>query len=188
MERNSISEIHLDAVDSTNTYAKTHGLTFAKGQITCITAEEQTAAYGQFQRKWIAPRGVNLYATFYFHLPIETQNITTLAQLMALSLKKVLQGEGLEITMKWPNDLFLKGKKVAGVLCETVFHPQFIEIILGVGLNVNMEEKDLALIDQAATSLKHETGRFWDKKDLLKKLQKQFVSDLEEFKKDKQKF
>jgi len=85
--------------------------------------------------------------------------------------------------MKWPNDVLLHGKKVAGVLCETIFHPDFIEIILGVGLNVNMEEKDLSLIDQAATSLKNETHRTWDKQDLFRKLRTLFLSDLASFKK-----
>ena len=108
--------------------------------------------------------------------------LNLLAQLMGFSLKGVLVGEGLQPTMKWPNDLLLNGKKVAGVLCEMVSHADAVEVILGVGLNVNMEEEDLKKIDQAATSLKHETGRIWDKTDLLKKIQVQFLFDLDQFK------
>lgn len=178
-----IVEIYLGAIDSTHTYAKTHGESFEAGKITCITAEVQTAGKGQFQRKWVSPAGVNLYTTFYFHLPTQVENITTLALLMATSVKTVLEKEGLHLALKWPNDVLLNGKKVAGALCETVFHPHHIEIILSFGLNVNMEEKDLATIDRPATSLKNETHRLWDKKDLLKKIQQQFLFDLTAFKK-----
>src|SRR5882672_12912016 len=99
-----IFEIHLDTIDSTQTYAKVHGLEFPKDKITCLLAEEQTAGKGQFQRKWVSPRGSNLYVTFYFHLPANTENITTLALLMAKTIKKILEHEGLNPTLKWPND------------------------------------------------------------------------------------
>jgi BirA family biotin operon repressor/biotin-[acetyl-CoA-carboxylase] ligase len=178
-----LTEIHLDTIDSTNTYAKTKGPSFASDKITCIVAEEQTRGKGQFQRKWISPRGVNLYATFYFHLPKETQKLTELAILLAMSIGKVLKINGLHPKMKWPNDILIHGKKIAGVLCELEFHASHIEIILGFGLNVNMEEFDLVKIDQPATSLKNETGRVWDKKILLKQIQAQFLIDLDLFKK-----
>lgn len=162
-----IKKIFLETIDSTNTYAKTHAQAFASDALTCIFAEEQTAGRGQFGRKWISPKGVNLYATLYFHLPLKTEKIEELAIFMAKTIKTVLEKQGLSPTLKWPNDLLLEGKKVAGVLCETVFQKTHIEVILGFGLNVNMEEKDLAQIDRQATSLKLETGRPWDKNELL---------------------
>ena len=179
-----ISQVHLDTVDSTNAYAKKHGASFAPDKITCVTAEEQTAGRGRFQRKWTSPRGVNLYATFFFHLPVGTVHLTSLGQVMTYSFASLLIREGFHPKIKWPNDVQLHGKKVAGILCETVFHPRLVEIILGIGINVNMEKRDLAAIDQPATSLKNETGRVWDKKDLLEKLGKEFASDLETFKKE----
>lgn len=177
-----MAEIHLDTVDSTNAYAKTHGASFAPDKITCITAEEQTAGRGRYQRKWVSPRGVNLYATFYFRMPVNTLHLTSLGQLITFSFASVLTHEGLHPKIKWPNDVQLHGKKVAGALCETVFHQHFVEIILGIGINVNMEAKDLAAIDQPATSLKQQTNRSWEKKEVLKKLMKEFSSDLETFK------
>ncbi len=177
-----IGEIHLNTIDSTNTYAKTHAENFAADKITCITAEEQTAGRGRYQRKWTSPRGVNLYTTFYFCLPISTLHLISLAQVMAYSLTALLLREGLDPKIKWPNDIQLHGKKVSGILCETIFRSKDVQIILGIGINVNMSPEALATIDQPATSLKNETHREWDRKDLLKKLQKQFVSDLETFK------
>lgn len=177
-----IVEIHLQSVDSTNTYAKTHGIHFAKDKITCITAEEQTGGKGQFQRKWISPPNVNLYATFYFHLPLNTPHLTEQSLILAKSIKKVLEQLGMHATMKWPNDVLIGGKKIAGVLCETEFHKTHIEVILGFGLNVNMEIEDLAKIDQPATSLKNETGKIWDKRKILREIQKQWVLDIQFFK------
>ncbi len=170
----NIKKIFLESIDSTNTYAITHGSNFGRDALTCIVAEEQLAGRGQFGRTWISPKGVNLYATLYFHLPSKAEKIEELALFMAKCLKSVLEQQGVHPTMKWPNDLLLNGKKLAGVLCETVFHPDHIEIILGFGLNVNMEAEDLAKVDQKATSLKQETGRIWDKNLLLDQILTRF--------------
>lgn len=173
-------EIRLDKVDSTQAYAKNHCREFPAGQITCIIAEEQTAGKGRFNRKWLSPRGVNLLATFYFLLSPNTLHLTSLAQVMTYSLAKVLLDEGFQPKIKWPNDVLLSGKKVSGVLCETIFEKEKVACFVGIGVNVNQE--DMQNIDQPATSLKLETGRSWDRDELLKKLQKQFASDLEKFK------
>lgn len=177
-------EIHLDLVDSTNTYAKQHCVGFPKDRITCITAEEQTAGRGRYQRKWVSPKGVNIYATFYFTLPINTLDLVSLNQLMAYSLASLLMKEGFKPKIKWPNDIQLNGKKVSGILSETQFHKDFVEIFMGIGINVNLEAASAMEIDQPATSLMIETNKKWDKGALLHKLQKQFVGDLERFKKE----
>jgi len=179
-----IVEIHLDTIDSTNTYAKKQGPSFAPEKITVITAEEQTAGRGRFQRNWISPRGVNLYATFYFHLPLNTLHLISLGQVMAYTFASLLLKEGLHPKIKWPNDILLNGKKLSGVLCETTFHQHYVEIYLGIGINVNMDLESAGPIDQPATSLKIETGRTWDKQALLKKLEKGFAADLQKFEKE----
>jgi len=175
-------EIHLDLVDSTNTYAKQHCGSFPKGQITCVTAEEQTAGRGRFQRKWVSPKGVNIYATFYFTLPANTRDMVSLSQVMAFSLASLLIKEGLKPKIKWPNDLQLNGKKVSGILTETQIHKDSVAIFLGVGINVNLDQDSADQIDQPATSLLIETGKKWDKSGFLHQLQKQFIEDLKKFK------
>lgn len=176
-------EIHLDSIDSTNNYAKEHVASFAKDKITCVTAEEQTAGRGRFGRTWQSPRGVNIYATFCFCLPMQSMHLISLSQVMAASFAKVLLDEGLHPKIKWPNDLLLNGKKLSGILSETVFEKTGVQIFLGIGINVNMDKDALAHIDKPATSLQIETGRAWDRNTLLKKLQVQFSRDLEKFKK-----
>jgi BirA family biotin operon repressor/biotin-[acetyl-CoA-carboxylase] ligase len=103
-----------------------------------------------------------------------------MAQLMACSCKKVLRRHGVRTQVKWPNDLLLNGKKVAGILCETIFSTYGVDLFLGLGLNVNWE--DPSSVDQPATSLYLETHQLWDKEALLKELQLEFATDLEVFK------
>lgn len=176
-----INKIFFDSIDSTNTYAKSHANEFVSDELTCIIAEEQTGGRGQFGRKWISPKGVNLTVTLFFHLSKDTQHIETLAIFMAKCLKEVLEASNIHATLKWPNDLLLNGKKLAGVLCETVFNPGTIQVILGFGLNVNMEQIDLLQIDQKATSLKQETGLIWNKETLLEQILNHFVRAIKFF-------
>lgn len=179
-----MKEIHLDSIDSTNTYAKEHADEFAKDTITCITADEQTKGRGRFKRNWISPKGVNIYATFYFTLPKRTPHLVSLSQVMAMSLALILKNKGLKPEIKWPNDIRLSSKKLAGILSETQFHQETVECFLGIGINVNLDQSVLEQIDQPATSLKAETGKEWDKDQLLKELQAQFANDLLRFKQD----
>lgn len=176
--------IHLDTIDSTNTYAKEHAAEFPKDILTCITAEEQTKGRGRFQRSWISPKGVNLYATFYFTLPKTTLHLVSLSQVMAMTLAYLLQKKGLNPKIKWPNDILLSEKKLAGILSETIFHQETVECFIGLGINVNLSADSLKQIDQPATSLQVETGKAWDRKKLLEELQEQFANDLFRFKKE----
>lgn len=176
-----IVDIHLDSVDSTQTYAKEHRKEFDSDKITCISAEEQTKGKGRFTRKWISPKGGNLYVTFYFQLPAQSLHLSSLGQILVLSVTKLFIKENLCPKIKWPNDVLLGGKKVAGILCEMEFEEDVAHVFLGIGINVNMEEGILHSIDQPATSLSVSTGKKWDTKTLLKDLQKQFLKDFDIF-------
>ena len=173
--------IDLNTINSTQTWAKEHVAIFDKEALTCISATSQTHGKGRFQRKWHSPKTQNIYATFFFVLPKNT-SVTSLAQIMTLSLAKVLKQKDCKIHVKWPNDLYLEGKKLAGVLCETLFDTDFTSVFLGIGVNVNMEQEELNKIDQKATSLKVETQKTWDTKALLKELTRSFTEDLNLFK------
>lgn len=176
-----IREIHLDKVDSTNTYAKKHISEFQNDEIVCITAEEQTAGRGRFQKTWYSPRDLNIYATFYFRLPLHSIHLSSIGQILTLSLSLVLLKEGFQLNIKWPNDVQINSKKLAGVLCETIYQKDHVDVILGIGINVNMTAEQLSHIDQPATSLLIETQHIWDREVLLKKIQKQFLADLKKF-------
>ena len=179
-----IVELHFESIDSTNAYAKRELHSFAKNKLICITADEQSAGRGRYQRKWISPKGVNLYVTFCFALTQPIPDLSCLAEIMAYSFSHLLLEDGLHPKIKWPNDVQLNGKKVSGILSEIVFEGSLVFVILGIGINVNMEKTDLDQIDQPATSLKAEMGHAMDRQMLLKRLQKQFEADLDRFKKN----
>jgi len=176
-----MNTIHLTHVDSTNTYAKKNAEHFPKGEITCIVAEEQSAGRGREQKKWLSPKGVNLYLTFFFELSAHLPHLTAIGQMLAVSLARVILAHDVSPKLKWPNDIYLSGKKMAGILCETEFHGSAVDLFLGIGINVNMD--DFSHIDQPATSLLKETNKTWDKTLLLEELQRQLTQDLEQFRK-----
>jgi len=172
-----VAEIHLEKVDSTNTYAKENYRHFDPEGFTRITADEQTGGRGRLNRTWFSPKGVNIYLTYFFTADKKGGSLNNLAQVFALSIGKVLDQQGLKPQIKWPNDILINGKKIAGILCETVdLHDRF-GVILGAGINVNMEQEMCAQIDQSATSLLVETGKPHEKTPLITALDTFFIKD-----------
>lgn len=169
----AIDYIYLDSVDSTNNWVKKH--TGELTSFTCVTAREQTSGRGRFERHWVSPRDQNIYATLYFTLASYLPNI---GQLMAFSCVKMLRRHGFSALVKWPNDILIDTKKAGGVLTETLSHQNQIDVIVGIGLNVNMEEEALQTIDQAATSMAASAGKPWNLSQILHELMDQFLADL----------
>ena len=88
---------------------------------------------------------------------------------------------GLEVDLKWPNDLLIQGKKVGGILTEMHAEPGQIRfVIVGIGLNVN-QEKFLGELANTATSLRVETGKPQSRMELLVRLLREFESDYNRF-------
>lgn len=172
----NIDFIHLDSVDSTNNWVKSHAPTLKP--FTCVTAREQTAGRGRFERHWVSPRDLNLYATLYFTVPNGSVYLPNIGQLMAFSCVKMLLQQKFSAEVKWPNDILIDNKKAGGVLTETVTQGKVTGVILGIGLNVNMEEALLRTIDKPATSLAAISGKMWDIQQVLDLLLHQFLQDL----------
>jgi len=175
----NIYYVHFDTIDSTNTWTKKNASTLDPHQLTCVTALEQTAGRGRFLRKWLSPRGQNIYASLYFCLPLNCSYLINLGQILSLSCIAVLNKKGFSPQIKWPNDILLDGKKVAGILCETVFFADRIGVVLGIGINVNMSQELLDTIDQPATSLAQLSGQTWTLEQILEPVLKQFLKDLD---------
>ena len=179
-----IKNIFLDKVDSTQLFAKKNYESFDPLNITCITAKEQTKGIGRYKRSWLSPKDMCIASTFYFRIPSKAKDLTSLAQVICISLAKVLIKEGLSPKIRWPNDILLNDKKLSGVLCQTIFEKDVVHIFLGIGININMDEKTVRKIDQPATSLMIETSKEWQINNFLKILQEQFLKDFFIFLKD----
>ncbi|MCB9093472.1 MAG: biotin--[acetyl-CoA-carboxylase] ligase [Halobacteriovoraceae bacterium] len=179
-----VTLIHLEKVNSTNTYAKENYSHFDLSKITCITADEQTAGRGRFNRSWVSPKGENIYLTYFFTMDKKIMDLNNIAQILSLSVTKLLNKVGLSPHIKWPNDVLVNGKKIAGILCETIdLHDKF-GVILGTGINVNMSKEALDEIDQPATSLLVEFGEKQELVPLINMLEGFFLEDYHLYKRD----
>jgi BirA family biotin operon repressor/biotin-[acetyl-CoA-carboxylase] ligase len=182
MKYKDINFIHFDTIASTNTWAKENAIHFDPHQFTCITALHQTAGRGRFSRKWVSPRGQNIYATLFFTLPIGCSYLVNTGQILALSCTTILREKGFLAELKWPNDILVGGKKIAGILTETTPLDGYTGVILGIGINVNMSEELLNSIDQPATSLSQLSMKTWKLEQILEPLLKEFIKNLDSLK------
>jgi len=157
--------LHYEELPSTNSLLKKLGSEeFAHG--TVLIADDQTEGRGQYKRAWDTEKYKNLTFTMAFK-PSSGARLPLLTLGCALGILRVLESEGIEnCRIKWPNDLLVDGKKICGLLTESVFLGSTIErVIVGIGLNVNQKEfvDDLAI---EPTSVAMETGGE-SKRDLL---------------------
>lgn len=171
---------HFETLPSTNEWAKKCFIGLSAGTLLLVTAEEQSAGKGQFGRQWISPKGVNVYATFAFLAKEESEPLF-FTRLLALSAASALQDIGIKATLKWPNDLLVNGKKIAGILCETAPSQEFLAIAAGIGLNVNMSQEHLSSIDQPATSISVEKGEHFLPSSVLEGIKEHFKVNLTRF-------
>lgn len=140
-----------------------------------IWAEKQTAGRGRKENSWFSPQG-GLY--FSIQLPRSTiEDLQTLTILAAFIVAKVIKENfSLEPFIKLPNDVYLRQKKIAGILTENVIGQDIKFSVMGIGLNTNIEDFPPEL-ENNATSLKIESGQTIDNekmiKDIVQELKKQ---------------
>uniref|UniRef100_E0XY59 biotin--[biotin carboxyl-carrier protein] ligase n=1 Tax=uncultured Chloroflexi bacterium HF0500_03M05 TaxID=710737 RepID=E0XY59_9CHLR len=134
---------------------------------TVVIAREQTTGRGRFKRSWISPSGRNILFSVVFRPSSAQLNYVNMAATLAVS-RAVASLTGLKTSVKWPNDVRINGRKVAGILIETAIEmekPHFA--IVGIGLNVNLVPSEYPEIAAIATSLYVETGRMHDMTGVL---------------------
>ena len=168
---------HFTLIDSTNTWARQHAHLLAQDAMTLVTADEQTCGRGRFKREWISPPKKNIYASFCFFLDKRDLNLGNIPQVLALSTLKMLEPLGFQAHLKWPNDVLIGEKKIAGILAETTMVEDKLCMIIGIGLNVNMPLDLLKRIDRPATSLLAEQSRPFDIEQILDSLTNTFLQD-----------
>jgi BirA family biotin operon repressor/biotin-[acetyl-CoA-carboxylase] ligase len=127
-----------------------------------VFAESQTKGRGRLGRKWLSPSGKGLWFSVLLRPNLRPQEATRLTVAAATALRRAIQAETkLAPEIKWPNDLLLGGRKVAGILTEMSAELDRIKyLILGVGVNANLSASEFpAELRKFATSLKIEAGR-----------------------------
>ncbi len=141
----------LDSCESTNDAAWKEALAGAPDG-TAIFAEEQTRGRGRFGRTWVAPRGKALLCSIVLRPEIQVERVPLMTAMAALAAADVV---GDEARIRFPNDVMLEGKKIAGILVEARFISSRPDVfIVGIGLNVTGHPPDMN-----ATSLGERASR-----------------------------
>lgn len=137
-----------------------------------IAAREQTAGRGRYNRRWVAEAGQNLTFSFVYVTSASVEYLSSLPMAITLGLVDMLRTYGIEAQVKWPNDVFIEGGKVCGMLLERseIQHKDGTAIVVGIGLNVNMNGTAAALINRPATSMRIETGREFEVAEVLNRV------------------
>ena len=149
----SSGKIHvLSSVSSTNDYLlerELHGKQFA----VCV-AEKQTQGRGRYGHQWVSPAVANLYLSMSWSLqcmpvhPDNSKKLESLSLWLLMAIAKLLEQQGcVDIQLKWPNDLCVRDKKLAGILIERKVGPARAHLVIGLGLNVAMSSKEGAAIE-----------------------------------------
>jgi BirA family biotin operon repressor/biotin-[acetyl-CoA-carboxylase] ligase len=134
-----------------------------------VFAESQTKGRGRLARKWHSPAHRGLLFSVLLRPRLRPQEATQLTVASATALRRAIQAQtGLPAEIKWPNDILIRGRKVAGILTELSAELDCVKyVILGIGVNVNSNPGDFPLeLRKLATSLKIETGRTVARADL----------------------
>lgn len=160
---------HFEEIDSTNTQCKRECANKAiDGMV--VTAEAQTQGKGRLGRDWKSPVGTGIWMSIVLTPNISPVLAPKTTIIGAAAVYNVLKDMGLDVGIKWPNDIVIDGKKVCGILTEMNAEIDRINyIILGIGVNVNTEVFPEELSDKA-TSLKLILGTDVSRKEITAKI------------------
>ncbi len=169
----------LDTIDSTQNYIKK--ILNPPMPFICLS-ESQTQGKGRLGREWISPKGVNIYCSMLWDIQRPAMELGGFSLVVALAIIKTLNHElQIKTQVKWPNDIYYQGKKLAGILIELFNHsPLHSQVIIGIGINVNATQ---SMLPSTATSLYEINQEIHDRKQLLKMLSIQLQQNIQKFEK-----
>lgn len=132
---------------------------------TLVFAEEQTAGRGRRGRSFYSPAGRNLYFTLVLRCPVEVHR--RLPLIVPLAVCTAIQAEAPAAGIKWPNDIWIGDRKVAGMLIDAELSTAGAVALPGIGINVNADPTVVPELRDIATSLARELGRPVEREQLL---------------------
>lgn len=173
----------LPVIDSTNQYLLDRLSSLQSGDA-CI-AEYQQAGRGRRGRKWFSPFGANLYLSMYWRLEQGPAAAIGLSLVIGIVMAEVLHDLGADqVRVKWPNDLYLQDRKLAGILVElTGKTGDAAQIVIGAGINLAMRRVESEVVNQGWINLQ-EAGIKIDRNKLAVRLINELRVALEQFEKE----
>ena len=169
----NIDHAHFDEIYSTHLYARANINQLKPNRWSLCTANSQVAGIGTKNSKWVSPRDLNIYASYSFLTAKENAEKTyCIPQLACLQIVRILESCGIDSKIKWVNDVLVNGRKISGVLCESIagVRGEDIAVIVSIGLNVNASLLDLSGLEGIATSMKMESNKQYDLQQLIMQL------------------
>jgi BirA family biotin operon repressor/biotin-[acetyl-CoA-carboxylase] ligase len=173
--------VFFSSIVSTNQKAREIGIERDNCDGIIVIADSQTGGRGRLGRNWISPPGVNLYFTILLNPPFPPKEASIMTLTAAVAVVSAIRNNtGLMAEIKWPNDIYVNGKKAGGILTEMKTAGNRVRFLaVGIGVNVNMP---LNLLDSNirpfSTSLKAEKGepvnRMGLLKEILQEMEKQY--------------
>lgn len=137
-----------------------------------VIAEQQKSGRGRQKRKWLSPKG-GVWLSVVLKPDIPTAKITLLPFVAALAACDAIKATGLDARLKWPNDVMISGKKVAGILLDICAEAEQVNYaVIGIGINANVDSAAITarLEGVKITSISDELGRSVSRLDLVKAL------------------
>jgi BirA family transcriptional regulator, biotin operon repressor / biotin---[acetyl-CoA-carboxylase] ligase len=151
---------------------------------TCAFAEHQKKGKGRLGRSWSSPSGENILLSVLLRPSVEPAAVPRITLAAALAVIRAIEEEtGLRASVKWPNDVLLKGKKLCGILTEMSAEADRVHfVVLGIGLNANSHASDLPA---GSTSLSEALGKKIDRLSLAQELLRQLEKYYDKVRKGK---
>jgi len=142
-------------MDSTNQFCQRYHDDH-RVQTAVVLADRQTQGRGRSGKTWVSPPGCNIYCSIYRYLNTSIANLPPMSLVVGMALCDSFRALGFsDVMVKWPNDIWIKGKKCAGILVECATDSDGVHVTVGFGINVNMDNELGSDIDQPWTSLSH---------------------------------
>jgi BirA family biotin operon repressor/biotin-[acetyl-CoA-carboxylase] ligase len=171
--------LRFDSLPSTNTEAARQAALGASEGL-CVVAREQTAGRGRRERAWVSPKDSGLYFSVVLRPRTDAREWPLITLAAAVAVSEALERAcALGADIKWPNDLLASGRKLCGILAETVESPAGRAVVLGVGVNLTSRAFPEEILE-AATSVEEQTGRAPDPERLLEALTRALARRYEE--------
>jgi BirA family biotin operon repressor/biotin-[acetyl-CoA-carboxylase] ligase len=164
-----------DSIDSTNAEGL-RAIGQGRSAPFLVLAERQVSGRGRRGRKWVSPFADNLYYSLVLRIDGGMRQLEGLSLVVGLAVMHTLRKVGVAgAGLKWPNDVLVGNKKIAGILLELVGDPADVcHVVLGIGINVNMQAAEE--VDQQWTSVRLESGQVCDRNALAVQLSEQLQS------------
>ncbi len=140
---------------------------------TLVLADSQSAGRGQGNRGWHSPPGTGLYLSLILRPDLKLSALCPLTLSVGIAAAQTLARiSGIEVQVKWPNDLILRDKKVGGILLEAASQEEQVKhLIIGMGININQDTQEFPPeLQGRATSLQAETGMTFERSKVLEQL------------------